>query len=189
MSCTNGADIDLNNFEQWYNTKSQVINSINSGTTDLTLTGIEDQLKKASQCLLSLSGGASEVVNQINTLQRQILEKTGEIEKDKEVIEIAKHRMDYVDDATRPVSNYESWFPLGRPLKPLSMFLLVGFICFFGVLVAFQVFSILGFQVTMQKSAVTNPFVLWITSNMNFGIPFWLTIAALIAVITYYNVR
>ena len=66
-------------------------------------------------------------------------EESGPLKQAQQEFETAKTRYELVDDEPDQVSYYESWFPIARPLKESSLFIL------FGISVFMLIVSILSF--------------------------------------------
>jgi hypothetical protein len=86
----------------------------------------------------------------ITDLQRQVHEKQ------KSVI-IAKDRADSLRDIDGRTSDYESWFPMGRPLKPYSVPILIGLTIFLWMILLGIVLSRMGMQVQFAFPFIKSP--------------------------------
>jgi len=114
-------------------TKKQVFDAINAankstGSTDLSVA--EQQIKNLN--------------SQIATLQKDV--------------EISKDRATMVARPEATASYYDSWFPLNRPLKHLSVPILIGFATLFFTLALILLLELLGIKIIMQAYIPYNVF-------------------------------
>jgi hypothetical protein len=78
-------------------------------------------------------------------------------------VEVAKDRATMVQRPELTASYYDGWFPIGRPLKRLSVPILIGFATFFITLAFFTLLEILGISnafsvyVPFEKTPTLNP--------------------------------
>lgn len=162
-------------FDAWKMSKETMIPDAGAEEINRTLLEIRD-----------INGCLSEKMadpRNLGALRGEIATAIAGIEADREAMEIAKARVTYMDAARRPVSHYESWFPIGRPLKPFMIPLLMGLTSFLVILGLFLLLSMFGLSVTGQKTPIMNPTLLWLTS---FGWPFWIVLVLLVAVSSAY---
>lgn len=165
---------------------TSVENQLGAGGASLdpaTLLSLNQGINARIACLQSRSTNQAQIPTTIGTLQNDIIQMTSAMEADREALEISKARATYIDEARRPVSYYESWFPVGRPLTPLTQLLLIAFTTFMAILGGFLLFSTVGINVTAQRTPMTNPILLWLS---RFGYPFWIVLVILIVFFALY---
>jgi hypothetical protein len=140
-------------FEEWKRSTDTELNRIQGGGTPTAgrgLTVIRNEILETEACLEEkllengyLPTGSSLVHQQILDTQRELANK-------EEDLQIAKDRVSYIREKDRPVSYYESWFPLGRPAKPFVVTLLLGFTCFLLFTIFFILAGMAGYSVVAQ---------------------------------------
>lgn len=135
-------------FEKWLREKNQAIstngqNELNNANENITL--IKNCLTFASNDLRGLQVNA-ETIEAILALQEQIKKK-------EEEILIAKDRAAFAREGSKNPSYYESWFPLGRPLKPITTLFFIGLSIFLLLIAAFFAASLAGFTFTVLYPA------------------------------------
>jgi hypothetical protein len=162
----------MNSFSTWKTNTEEIINR-QQNTADFVTVG--NTIRGMNDCLNEKMASSQTLLN----TRAEISQTLTAIESDKESLKIAQARVLYSDEARRPVSHYESWFPLGRPLKPFMIPLLIGLTATFAILGLFLLLSLFGLEVTGQRSPITNPILLWLGS---FGRPFWIVTVLLVAV-------
>jgi len=85
---------------------------------------ISDCIAKKTKCIADLGTTIAGSHESILTLKELIqTEKAG--------LQITKERLSYVRAPDQSTSFYQSWFPLDRPLKLISIPILLGFVFFF----------------------------------------------------------
>jgi hypothetical protein len=116
---------------------STALNNVNPNINDVK-TCISTQLGQ----LRSTNTEAPQTMEAILALQEQIKKK-------EEEILIAKDRARLAREGSQSPSYYESWFPLGRPVKPLVNLFFIAFSLFFLLVALFFGASLAGFTVTV----------------------------------------
>jgi hypothetical protein len=84
-----------------------------------------------------------------STAMEEILALQEQVKKKEEEILIAKDRARLAKDGARMPSYYESWFPLGRPMKPILVPVFLGLSLFFLLIALFYFASLYGYTVTV----------------------------------------
>jgi ABC-type multidrug transport system permease subunit len=102
---------------------------------------------------------------------------------------IARDRVAYIRHPERHVSNYESWFPIDRPIHSLSLIILIAITIFLGVFYIFVLMSLFNFNLVFYtgQNYATNPWIAWISQQLTLS--FWITLIILIAVVIYFVKR
>jgi hypothetical protein len=62
---------------------------------------------------------------------------------------IAKDRVSYIRNPEENTSNYESWFPIDRPIHIVSLIILMSISIFIGTFLLLMISSVLGFDINM----------------------------------------
>lgn len=134
-------------FEKWLTEKNQAI-STNQGldTVNSNITGVKGCLTEKLTNQRSSSTETPQNMDAILALQEQIKKK-------EEEILIAKDRAAFAREGSKNPSYYESWFPLGRPLKPLTTLFFIGLSIFLLLIAAFFAASLAGFTFTVLYPA------------------------------------
>ena len=134
----------LKNFSDWNATTRDELANLaaltnpEQGDQDV-LANIQTDVTNVNACLESLVASASSLPNTISATQEHILDLNDKIIAEETSAAIARDRVAYIRNPAAATSNYESWFPLDRPMHPISIFILLGitiFICVFGLLMA-----------------------------------------------------
>jgi hypothetical protein len=111
------------------------------------------------------------------------LDKT--IEQRRKDVQIAKDRAALAVNPELTRSYYDGWFPLDRPMKPISVPILIAFSLFFFSLGLFITMGLLGVNIMMFRRQLPTP-----TSGYGtgFGTPFWImsAIAVTLLALTIY---
>lgn len=134
----------LSSFSDWNTGTSNQLSSYGSLTTmidgvDEILANIENDVIHVNACLQEKIRSSGSLPNTISATQEQILKLNDQITQEESNAAIARDRVAYIRNPATATSNYESWFPLGRPMQPISIMILLGitiFICVFGLLMA-----------------------------------------------------
>jgi hypothetical protein len=93
----------------------------------------EDDIFKTFACLQQKQGSLSNVSNDIQKAQEQILALQSSIEAEQNNVDIAKDRVAYIRNPEEHTSFYESWFPMDRPMRARSVPYFIGITVFFVV--------------------------------------------------------
>jgi len=100
---------------------------------------------------------------------------------------IARDRVAYIRHPEQHVSNYESWFPIDRPIHTFSLILLMSITVFLGTFLILVGLSMGGINVIFYRDSVSTYRSSWIRDQIT---PFSIvTLIALVSVVAYYTQR
>ncbi len=141
-------------FTAWKGTTMTTLDSFSNKTTAPTtddssnLLTIEQDVYKTLACLEEKLVDIRTTTNTIQDSQTSVLNLEQQIKDAEEQIKIAKDRVEYTRDPDTHTSFYESWFPMDRPMKPISIPIFIGLITFFGVIIVLLLLSYVGVNVS-----------------------------------------
>jgi len=149
----------------------------------------EKEIADASLCISDEINKLTGTSSDIAALHEKILAKTVELENGETDISIAKDRVAYIRNPERKTSNYESWFPIDRPLHPASIVILIALSIFLGVFFLLSVLSAADIQLMfyVPATASRSSFMIWLQEQMTFS--FWVVLIILISVVIYFVKR
>jgi len=150
--------IDENSFFNWLN------------TGDKSCPTPEQVLEKLAETTSSNSNESTTIYQ----TEQEIHSLKKIFEAHKADVEVAKDRAAMVLRPEITASYYDSWFPIGRPLKQISVPILIGFATFFTTLSLFTLLEIFGISntfsvhVPFEKNPAFNPLTqpFWIMTGM-----------------------
>lgn len=184
----------LSNFSSWKGSTSSAISAYQAkGSTthaeDDAILLKEKEMLDASLCILDAINKLTGTSSDIAALHEKILAKTTELHNGEADISIAKDRVAYMRNPERKTSNYESWFPIDRPLHPASIVILIALSIFLGVFFLLSVLSAADMQLMFYVPATVNrsSFMIWLQEQMTFS--FWVVLIVLISVVIYFVKR
>jgi hypothetical protein len=112
------------------------------------------------------------------------------IAKEEANASIARDRVSYIRDPGQNTSNYESWFPMNRPMHAASLLILLSISIFVTTFSLLMICSFLGVKVTVYTNTVPtyqSGLYYWIYSQIT---PFSIvTLIALVSVLAYFLKR
>lgn len=150
-----------------------------------TLQSLRTEINNRIACLQGKIRENTANPSKIGELQSSIISITAAMEADREALEISKARSTYIDEARRPVSYYESWFPIGRPMKPFMMIILMMSTLFLVVLGGILLIGVFGIRIIGERVPPTNPIIAWL---MRLGPLFWTAfILVIVGFSLYFN--
>ena len=172
---------DSSTFDRWYNSTKTSIDGITSTSTN-TIAANSDTLMKMSLCLENKSNAVSGTANDISQTQEAILNLNEQILKEEENAAIAKDRVGYIRHPEENVSNYESWFPIDRPIHTLSLIIILSISLFVLIFLLLFLLSFLGIDIMLyRKPSMGSSYV-----YSQFTPLTWAALIALIGVTVYY---
>lgn len=184
----------LSNFDSW---KASMSSDISAYQAKASTTKKEDdemllkekEIADASLCISDEINKLTGTSSDIAALHEKILAKTVELENGETDISIAKDRVAYIRNPERKTSNYESWFPIDRPLHPASIVILIALSIFLGVFFLLSVLSAADIQLMfyVPATASRSSFMIWLQEQMTFS--FWVVLIILISVVIYFVKR
>jgi hypothetical protein len=180
----------LDNFSSWHDTTTSTVNAMKSTgySGSASVTQIQQDIMDASLCVGDAVTTVTNTPNNISQLHEAIADVTEKLEEAEKDIEIAKNRVAYVRHPEQQTSNYESWFPINRPIHVLSLIVLMSLSIFMGIFFLLVVFSQLGFDLMLYiPNRLRSGFFSWL--SMQFTWSFGIVFIILISVLLYYTYR
>jgi hypothetical protein len=178
-------------FDSWRSTTDATLTQLAVGTATPTalntLTEKESDILQTTLCLQRKLAGLGTMADSVSAKQEEILRLQQRIQDQEKMVEIAKDRVKYTRDSDRPVSFYESWFPIGRPMKPIMIPVLFGIALFFAVFFFMLFLSSMGFffSVRVLETPYFEIFMGYL-DRLGLTLPFWIVLAVLIGLTVYY---
>lgn len=180
---------DSSTFNTWYNSTKTSIDGITSTSPTTIIAAISDTLMKMSLCLEIKSNAVSGTANDISQTQEAILNLNEQILKEEENAAIAKDRVGYIRHPEENVSNYESWFPIDRPIHTLSLIIILSISLFVLIFLLLFLLSFLGIDIMLyRKPSMGSSYGtgIFYTVYSQFTPLTWAALIALIGVTVYY---
>ena len=154
---------------------------------DATLAEVKASLATVNSCVSTLISSLSNASGHIAQLNLEILDATEKFNQSEKDIQVAKDRVGYIRHPERNTSNYESWFPIDRPISIFSMILLVCLTLFLGTFLLLLVMSFAGLNLVIFSpgGGGENPIVAMILEQLTFS--FWVMLIILVSVVIYFT--
>jgi hypothetical protein len=149
----------------------------------------QNEMQSATLCILDEINKLSASSTDISTLQVDILNKTTELANAEKDIELAKTRVEYIRNPEQHTSNYESWFPIDRPIHIVSLFVLIGLTVFLGTFYILVILSAFDIDLNFYTRPIygQSSTFMWISQQLT--ISFWIVLIVLISVVIYFVKR
>jgi hypothetical protein len=188
MSCSATIETRVeteSNYNAWKASTTRDLTDLATTSNEEKLNQVETDIFNTIECLRSKIAEIKQAPTNVANIQEAVVALQGELLTKEKQLEVAKQRALSISHPERATSDYEGWFPLGRPMRPTSLFLLIGFslfflLFFFGILMSFLGFNIqLSWMVPGATAAV--PRQGWLGMIMGWINP--LSLAAILAVV------
>ena len=125
--------------------------------------------------------------NTIYESQQSVSDLNEQIAQEEANAAIARDRVAYIRNPERHVSNYESWFPIDRPIHTFSLILLMSINVFMGTFLILVALSMAGINIIFYRDSVSSYRSSWIRDQIT---PFSIaTLIALVSVVIYFTTR
>lgn len=177
---------DSAKFTSWKTGVTGGINGLTDTPTNITtLAKISADLGNLQGCLQTKVSYMGQLPTTISGAQEEILDLNDEIAEAEIHATIARDRVAFIRDPSKGTSYYESWFPLGRPMQPVSLLIFIGLDIFLCVFALLMVASAYGIDLSVAVSATS-------TFNQAYGqmsYPTMILVGLLILFITLYATR
>jgi hypothetical protein len=183
-------------FSAWKETTSLAINrliaSANTKNGQLSageqaeFEGLQRDVYNTLGCLQEKHVAAATTSNSINDAQTRLLQLQEELKKREEEIQIAKDRVAFIRDPDAHPSYYQSWFPMDRPMKPVSISIFIGIVVFASMFIFLGLLSFIGVDISVvsMQGSMTFGVLQWVRAQLT---PMFLLVGiALIATFLYY---
>lgn len=157
MACTSAIEsrLSTSQFDTWKNQTTNDLNTLSSKNTltpaELTqLSALETDIFNTIDCARAKISSIRASPTNVSNLQEQIVAIQKELDLKQSQYDVAKERALSISHPEEKTSDYEGWFPLGRPMRSSSLFILIGFSIFFTLFFFGLLMSLLGFQIQMS---------------------------------------
>jgi hypothetical protein len=168
---------------QAYQTKTST-----SRTDDTNIVLLQKDIIDASLCLSNAIDRLSSTSTTSSSLQEDLLRLSDELDTANKDIEVAKNRVAYIRNPEEQTSNYESWFPIDRPIHVISLIVLMSISIFMGIFILLMVMSQLDLDIMLYTPSQTrNTVFTWFYSQMTWS--FWAMVVILTSVVIYFVYR
>jgi len=174
--------IDSTKFTSW---KGGVTSGLSELTDTAILAKITADLGNVEACLQTKVNDLRRLPTTISGAQQQILDLNDKIAEAETHAAIARDRVAFIRDPSKGTSYYESWFPLGRPMQPVSLLIFIGidiFLCVFALLMIASAYGV-DLSVAVSASSTFNQ------AYAEISYPTVILVGLLILFITLYATR
>jgi hypothetical protein len=194
MACTDSRYESNTSYTQWATSQKGQLDNLNQSTAAAAtiLTRLQSDILTTYNCLEEKSRNIRNTADTIQTLQGDIVRIQEKLVEQEEHTKISKERLRYMSSSERPVSYYESWFPVYRPAKPITLILLITATVFMIMFSALLMLSLMGIKLNMSlagEGASGNYLVNLLYYIRMQGLPFWIITLAFIGLLIYVLVR
>ena len=150
---------------------------------------LENDMGDATACILNKINTLGASSTDIAALQLQILDKTTKLADADKDISVAKDRVAYIRHPEQNTSNYESWFPIDRPIHYTSLIIIIALSIFLGVFYILMMLSVFNLDLVLYIEPIYNisPFFMWLSQQLTLS--FWVVLIVLISVVIYFVKR
>lgn len=151
---------------------------------------LDQEILDSSLCLSDAINGLTSTSSDIANLNEQILQKTVELSQVEEDIAIAKDRVGYLRHPERNTSNYESWFPIDRPISIFSLILILCITIFLAIFILLLGLSASGVDISIFVSgSYGNESSVLSMIMEQFTVSFWILLIVFVSVVIYFLKR
>lgn len=183
---------DSSGIDGWRTTIANHIATLQAATSksaanDAILAQVKASLVEVDGCVNDKISNLSNASGNIAKLNEDILSATEKLHQAEKDIQVAKDRVGYIRHPERNTSNYESWFPIDRPISIFSMILLVCLTLFLGTFLLLLILSFAGINLVIFSPGgrEENPIVTMILEQLTFS--FWVVLIILVSVVIYFT--
>jgi len=178
-------------YNAWEDNMKKSINSNQNGgsQSEHELLKLENDMQSVTFCILNEINKLGASSTDIAEMQQNILSKTAELAEAEKDIALAKDRVAYIRHPEEHTSNYESWFPINRPMNSISLIILIAISIFLGMFYILMLLSAFDLDIVLYMSPkyYISPFFMQIMQQLT--VSFWVVLIALIAVVIYFVKR
>ena len=144
-------------FSAWKGNTATDLNTITTPAGAPRLAQIEADVFSTVGCIQEKINGLNALPTTISKAQEDILKLQEQLLNRKDTIRVAKDRVAYLTEPEYKVSFYESWFPINRPLKPVTIPVLISLATFLTLLSLGFLFALVGIYVFIQFPQLGSP--------------------------------
>ena len=193
-SCTDSSFV----FDTWKSGIQLRINNIGSGGSggsggSSALNTIKSEIQGIVTCINSEINRVQSSTNTVFNGQYSVSDLQEQIKEEEANIDIAKQRLESIRNPERYTSYYEGWFPIDRPIQPITTITLIALITFLSVFILLFIISLLGINLTIQRDITSSmglnrySFMYWLQTQFTLSSAILLCI--LVGVIIYFVKR
>jgi hypothetical protein len=164
-----------------------------SGSSPGSLPAIQAEIKGVLDCI---DGKIIDITTSTNTVfnrQYDIPTLEAEIEKEQVSMEISKRRLEYIRHPEKNTSPYQSWFPIDRPIQPITLITLITLTIFLSVFALLIALSAIGIDLTiitrLDSSINANRYGMYYWLKSQLTVSSFVLVVILLAVIIYFVKR
>lgn len=139
-------------FGAWYSTTKTALSGEPSQTQILAKL---DEIYKTNKCIQDKLFQQTTIPTQVSTDVEKILELERELRDREEQVRVAQDRAALLRAPQEHASFYESWFPLGRPMKTFLVPVFLGLGLFMGLMALFLFLKFLGVEFALLLPVMT----------------------------------
>jgi hypothetical protein len=196
MACSAGQIETLSTpakFSLWYSEYNTSLNSYAAqpGTPSQSqkdaVSTIMADITSMNLCIQSKVNANGNLPNTIYASQDEISRLEAQIAQEEANAAIARDRVSYIRHPERNVSNYESWFPIDRPIQTFSLLIIMSLTVFLGTFLLLLLLSFMGVNIVFLTEYTDSANSSWIYEQ--FTSLTGLSLIALLAVIIYFTTK
>jgi hypothetical protein len=184
----------FSNWSQGYTSSLNILaglTTIPSTTQQTTLIQSTTDIMNMNMCLQEKVRKNYGLANSIHSSQDQIQELNKQIEQEEANASVSKDRVAYMRNPERDVSNYESWFPIDRPMHTFSLVIIISISLFISIFALLMLVSFMGINLSLfidpAISVTRSSWTYWLYTQVT---PVtWAILIVLIAVVIYFMKR
>ena len=184
----------FSNWSQRYTSSLNILaglTTVPSSSQQTILVGATTDIMNMNLCLQEKVRSNYGLANSIHSSQDQIQELNAQIAQEESNASVAKDRVTYIRNPEQHVSNYESWFPIDRPIQTFSLVLIISISLFVSIFALLMLVSFMGINLSLfidpAMEVRRSSWSFWLYSQ--FTPVTWALIIALIAVVIYFMKR
>jgi hypothetical protein len=182
----------LERFPTWNTTtKASITAYQNKGSTtqadNTAIILLEKDILDASLCVGNAIKDLSSSSGDVASIHEQIGKLTADLEEAEKDVRVAKNRVAYIRHPEQQTSNYESWFPIDRPIHVVSLIVLMSLCIFMGIFFLLILMAAMGMNIMLYippQLRNTSPFLIWLSMQMTWS--FGIMLVILISVVIYF---
>ena len=162
-----------------------------SSTQQTTLIQAATDIMNMNLCLQEKVRSNYGLANSIHSSQDQIQALNKQITQEEANASVSKDRVGYIRNPERHVSNYESWFPIDRPMQTFSLLIIISISLFVSIFALLMLVSFMGINLSLfidpAMSVTRSSWAYWLYSQVT---PVtWAILIVLIGVVIYFMKR
>jgi hypothetical protein len=181
-------------WEQGYtsslNTLASLTNSPSSEQRNTLMRATTD-IMNTNLCLQEKVNTNSGLANTIHSSQEEIQTLNTQITQEEANASVSKDRVAYIRNPEQNVSEYESWFPIDRPIHTFSLLIIISISLFISLFTLLMIASFMGINLSLfidpAMSVTRSSWSYWLYSQ--FTPTTWALLVVVIAFVIYFMKR